>query len=398
MFKKALFITLSILTIFQLSMLSFADEWEQDGNKWKYKDTNGDYIRGESKSIDGTWYFFDDDEHMVTGLFDYDDKCYSFDENGKPSQTDITYKGKAYKVNNKGEIKGMSIEEFEDYRDTLSSQFIMGGGYDSDLTDLLNIGLTQAKEYLNTLPLTKKAFKEIFKIKLYNDDAINYMLTSSGINWKQHALKCARELYTTYELDRSKLKTILVSQGFTDAEANYGTEMIFVDTTATKGTEKKDNKTIEKEYLDKMGMAILGEKISKEATTTKTTTETSAASTTQAYDPNTYRINKTSSKFIYLNLTDDDAENGKIRVKVTAPIPTFEGPKATEINALVENSLLNEVFKIASNSYYEPIHRSKKLSFTEIKINGQDATTLALYLYGDFPVYVNIDLATIAFK
>ena len=397
--KKLFFILLCILTVIQLTTLSFAGEWEQDGTKWKYKE-NDNYIRGESKSIDGTWYFFDDDEHMVTGLFDYDGICYSFDENGKPNQANITYNGKTYKVNNKGEIKGMTPEELDDYRDTLSSQFILGGGYDSDMTDLLNIGATQAKEYLNAYPLSKKAFEAIFKIKLYNDSAINYMITTSGINWKQQALKCARELYTTYELDRERLKAILINQNFTNAEANYGTEMIFVDTTAIKGTDKKDNKTIEIEYLDKMGMAILGQKISKDAETTMTikTETTAAAVTTAAYDPNTYRINSTSSKYIYLNLTDDDAENGKIRVKVSAPIPIFEGPRATEVNALMSNSLLNEVFRVASNNYYETINRSKKLSLTNVKINGQDATTLALYLSGDFPVYINIDLTSITFK
>ena len=395
--KRVVFIALCILMTFQVTALSFAGEWEQDGTKWKYKD-NGDYIRGESKSIDGTWYFFDDNEHMVTGLFDYDGVCYSFDENGKPNQANITYNGKTYKVNNKGVIKDMTAEELDDYRDTLSSQFILGGGYDADMTDLLNIGTAQAKEYLNTYPLSKKAFEEIFKIKLYNDSAINYMITSSGINWKQQALKCARELYTTYDLDRANLKSILIKQKFTEAEANYGTEMIFVDTTAIKGAEKKDNATIEREYLDKMGMAILGQKIVKEAETTAALKTETTAVATAAYDPNTYRINSTQSKFIYLNLADDDAENGKIKVKVSAPIPVFEGPKATEVNALVTNSLLNEVFKVAQNSYFEPISRSKKLSLTDVRINGQDATTLALYLYGDFPVYVNIDLTTISFK
>lgn len=396
--KKILFMIICILTALQLTTLSYAGEWEQDGTKWKYKD-DGDYIRGESKSIDGTWYFFDDNEHMVTGLFDYDGVCYSFDENGKPNQSNISYKGKTYKVNNKGIIKDMTAEELDDYRDTLSSQFILGGGYDADMTDLLNIGTAQAKEYLNAYPLSKKAFEEIFKIKLYNDSAINYMITASGINWKQQALKCARELYTTYDLDRAKLKSILMNQKFTETEANYGTEMIFVDTTAIKGTENKDTKTIEKEYLDKMGMAILGQKIVIEVQTTAAVkTETTTAIATTAYDPNTYRINSTKSKFIYLNLSDDDAENGKIKVKVSAPIPVFEGPKAAEVNALVTNSLLNEVFRVAQNSYFEPISRSKKLSLTDVRINGQDATTLALYLSGDFPVYVNIDLTSITFK
>lgn len=73
------------------SITGYAGSWEQQreaNNAWRYRE-DGSYIRNSWKEIDGTWYYFDGNCHMVIGSYLIDGKTERFDQNGawiKPSE------------------------------------------------------------------------------------------------------------------------------------------------------------------------------------------------------------------------------------------------------------------------------------------------------------------------
>lgn len=44
-------------------------EWQQDASGWRFRQTDGTYAVNKWGKVDGTWYYFGADSHMVTGWF-----------------------------------------------------------------------------------------------------------------------------------------------------------------------------------------------------------------------------------------------------------------------------------------------------------------------------------------
>lgn len=57
-------------------------QWKQDGSNWTYENNDGNVVKSGWANIDGEWYYFDEDGHMVTGKVTIGGKSYSFGSNG----------------------------------------------------------------------------------------------------------------------------------------------------------------------------------------------------------------------------------------------------------------------------------------------------------------------------
>lgn len=58
-------------------------QWKEDGSDWTYENNDGSTIKNAWAAIDGEWYYFDENGHMVTGKYSIAGKSYSFGTNGK---------------------------------------------------------------------------------------------------------------------------------------------------------------------------------------------------------------------------------------------------------------------------------------------------------------------------
>ena len=380
-----------------------AGEWIQDSGYWSYTE-DGELVVDKQKAIDGIWYMFDQNGHLVTGLYEREDKFYSFKSDGTPAEGVIEYGGKKYNVSNKGEIKGINQDDFYGYQDSLSALYIVGGGFDSDLSDMLKLGLQQAKEYFKTLPLSRKAFKKIFKLKSYNDDAIKYMLSNADVNWKQQALSCAKEFYDKAQLSRIDMKNLLIAEGFSEIEASYGTEMAFMNDSLSSGTGKIDSHILLRDYLDKMSQVIIGQKISDIEESKKKEEEQNREISKQNKElekiakANGYVIKNKNKRTYQLNLTDDDMEKGKVRMKITLPVPELEGANADVINKLISDNVFVEVEKYLEYNYYDEIRRELKYVAGSVELSSTTIDNLVLTFKGKYDVKLVIDLNAFIFK
>ena len=385
----------------------YAKGWVQDGTNWKYEN-DGEFLTSVGKNIDGKWYMFDADGNMITGLYHDDEKFYYFNSDGTPADKLTTSNGKKYNVTSKGEIKGITEDEFYDYKDSLSALYFNAGGSDAQMDDYLKQGIEQAKTYFKTLPLSRKAFKTLFKLKGYNDNIIDYVFKTSDINWKEQALKCAKDFYDKSQLNRVTMKELLTAEEFSDVEASYGTEMSFKNDTLSTGVGVKNKSVLLKDYLDRMSLVILGEKLSdieakkaqEKQSELAAAAAAAAAETTvaQAEPAGLYKINKKEKRTYYLNLVDDDAEKGKVKVKITLPVPEIDGPRAAEINALINQMVFGEVLKYLEYNYYESIHYDKSYSSGNVTISAQDVNSITLDFEGSINVPLKINLLSMQFE
>lgn len=402
--KKLKFI-LSVVVFLLFTTSVFAGEWVQDGSNWKYLDTNGEFITSKHKLVDGKWYLFDENGNMVTGFYEFEDKFYYYNTDGTPMNGPINYNGVKYNISTKGEVKGVTQEQFYALRDAIATHKILNSSADgAQQAASPNAGVASTdspENYLNTLPLSKRVFRLIFKEKGLNDENINHVLNFGNINWKEQALKVAKEYYDKSQLKREDMQAILKNEGFADIEVNYGTEMAFQNDTLSSGVGKVDATKLQKDYLDKMSLAILGKTWTEiqDAKKAEKVAATVAASEAAAIaNQNIYTIKNTNKKTLQLNLVDDDAEKGKVKVKITLPVPVLEGPRAAEINPIIENTVIAEAEKYLEYNYYEVIRRDRVYTGESVRIDAQDAAEIRFFFNGSVPVELTFDLATMKFK
>ena len=403
---KKFLVVLSLVTLIVFVLPTFAGEWVQEGASWKYKDNNGEFVSSNHKLVDGKWYLFDELGNMVTGFYEFGDKFYWYKADGTANEGSVNYNGRKYNISGKGEVKEVTQEEFYALQDAIMSNKILNSGVNSNQqavspnVEVTNTGTDDAGNYFNTLPLSKRAFKVIFKEKGMSDESINHILNFSNLNWKEQALKVAKEYYDKSQLNREEMKKLLTDEGFSDAEVSYGTEMAFKNDTLSSGVGKISAVKLEKDYLDKMSISILGKTIS-EINAEKKVVEQAAkeAESIAAIDPNAYTIKNTVKKTLQLKLTDDDAASGSVKIKITLPIPVLEGPRAAELNPIIDDKIIGEAEKYLEYNYYEVISRDRKYSADSVKISSQDSSEIKLYFSGEsVPVELTIDLYTLSFK
>lgn len=61
--------------------------WQQDDKGWWYRDTDGTFLKGGWKEIEGSKYYFDENGYMKTGWLELDGEDYFFDDSGKYDET-----------------------------------------------------------------------------------------------------------------------------------------------------------------------------------------------------------------------------------------------------------------------------------------------------------------------
>lgn len=396
--KKLVLLIVSFVLL--TASVCFAGDWVQDGDKWKYQSTSGEFVVDAQKAIDGKWYTFDENGHMATGFYeDHNGKFYYFNADGTPAKGPIIHKGKTYNITNKGEVKGITQQDFHDYQDSLSQQYITGGAHNLEQQSVLDNGLKEAKTYFDSLPLSRRVFRLIFTQKGFNKDATDLAIRTVDINWKEQALRCAKEFYDKAQLDRDAMKKLLTAEEFSDIEANYGTEKAFLNETLSSGVGKKQPGELMNAYLDSMFTAVFGQSYTQiNAAKAAAAAATAVASTENAVSDQQYSIIKKVKRTYKVNIVDDDAATGKVEVKVTVPVPEFAGPKAESLNKLIDDKLFGAIKNVLESTFYDTVHGTKRYEADIVSKVSENASELTLQFDGDFAVLLNIDLNTMSFK
>lgn len=78
--------------------------WEQNPDGWKYKNTDGSYVKGGFSASDGHWYYFDQDGYMVKGWQQVGDNWYYFDSAGHMVTGEAVINDKHYFFNAAGKL------------------------------------------------------------------------------------------------------------------------------------------------------------------------------------------------------------------------------------------------------------------------------------------------------
>lgn len=111
---------------------------------------------------------------------------------------------------------------------------------------------------------------------------------------------------------------------------------------------------------------------------------------------NKYSIVSTNKKGYQLKF-DDDSESGTKKVRVSLPIPVLSGEKASEINAVLENSLQRTINESLRSVYYDSVFYSG-FQCSTVTIKSEDDTCIVLTFKGNITVDVRIDLNTLELK
>jgi glucan-binding YG repeat protein len=70
--------------------------WQEDENGWRYRNTDGSFVKGGFSSSKGYWYYFDQDGYIVKGWQRVINDWYFFNQEGHMITGDIEIDGKHY--------------------------------------------------------------------------------------------------------------------------------------------------------------------------------------------------------------------------------------------------------------------------------------------------------------
>lgn len=100
-FVKYVFCVIFILIIVNIT---FASEWVQDGDRWRYKIAN-EYVTDTVKYIGNQAYRFDSDGYLMTGIVDINGSDYFFEKDGTPvKEKGIKKDGTYYRTTKYGKL------------------------------------------------------------------------------------------------------------------------------------------------------------------------------------------------------------------------------------------------------------------------------------------------------
>lgn len=213
--------------------ITFAGEWIKSGDAWMYQDDNGDFVKDGEKSIDGKLYYFDEDGSMMTGLQKIGSGYYYLNEDGTPKAEPFVFNGVNYEVNPRGKIINISEAQFQALKDNVFA----GNTYNASTELTWNLDI--ANNLLNKYPLSKRLLRLMLEIKVGQEnlttDKIDWAMASVQANFKEQAVKCAKEYLQIRNalgipLDRNDLIDILKFELFAENEAKYGVEIAYNDT------------------------------------------------------------------------------------------------------------------------------------------------------------------------
>lgn len=236
---KKMFLATAIAVL--MANVSFAGEWIQNGDAWMYQDDDGSFVTGEQKRIDGKFYYFDESGCLLTGYQVIGADFYVFNNDGTPKTEPIVYDGVTYNVNARGKISNMNAALFEKIQD---NSFITNTG-------ALSGDLAYASTLVTKYPISKKALREIMQAKGITSDKVEYAVANTNIDWKAQAVRCAQKFREYRLYNKKELKEILLLEGFTEQEANYGAEVVVMNVTSI---ETNDNDRLQdiSRYIDEM--------------------------------------------------------------------------------------------------------------------------------------------------
>lgn len=239
--KKVL---VSLMVIAMVTTSVFAGEWIQNGDGWQYQDDNGEFITSQQKKIDGKYYYFDDAGFVLTGYQEIDGSFYVFNDDGTPKSEPITFNGKTYNVTGKGKINSINKTEFEQL---IENAFVVNTG-------ALTGDLDYAKKLVDTLPISRYQLRLILTNQGMTTDKIDFVMTNINVNWKDQAVKCAKQVLTYGEIRKVELKKLLTSVLclFTDSEASYAVEVAVSDEKMASAKSEQDIQMILSRYQQEM--------------------------------------------------------------------------------------------------------------------------------------------------
>ena len=239
--KKVL---VSLMVIAMVTTSVFAGEWIQNGDGWQYQDDNGEFITSQQKKIDGKYYYFDDAGFVLTGYQEIDGSFYIFNDDGTPKSEPIAFNGKTYNVTGKGKINNINKAEFEQL---IENTFVANTG-------ALTGDLDYAKKLVDTLPISRYQLRLILTNQGMTTDKIDFVMANINVNWKDQAVKCAKQVLTYGEIRKVELKRLLTSALclFTDSEASYAVEVAVSDEKMASAKSEQDIQMILSRYQQEM--------------------------------------------------------------------------------------------------------------------------------------------------
>ena len=103
-FKRLLSLLFVIVFTVNTATITSLAAWNKDANgNWKYTTADG-YVKGW-KTINGSWYFFDQNGVMQIGWYDEDGKSYYLDDDGRMKTGWFEYMNKWYYADYSGQIQ-----------------------------------------------------------------------------------------------------------------------------------------------------------------------------------------------------------------------------------------------------------------------------------------------------
>lgn len=88
----------------ELSESTYPAGWKQDDDGWRYVNSEGTYLKGCFGAVNDVWYYFDQDEYMVTGWQQVMDDWYYFDPTGQMVTGPVLVGDTYYYFDNNGKL------------------------------------------------------------------------------------------------------------------------------------------------------------------------------------------------------------------------------------------------------------------------------------------------------
>ena len=102
-----------------------------------------------------------------------------------------------------------------------------GSGSSNKVTVGESNALRSAKNYLRTMPFSKKGLQDQLEFEGYSESEALYAVNNCGANWKEQAVKEAKNYLDIMPFSKQELIDQLEFEGYTPEEARYGVEQAY---------------------------------------------------------------------------------------------------------------------------------------------------------------------------
>ena len=381
------FIFLLIFTT-TLILPTFAGDWSQDGEYWKYSD-NGvfsvskwEYIKFGS-SYD--YYYFDEHGHMVDTIYKIDHDYYSFLPKGQAnSKNKVTIDGISYETGNKGIIEDFPLHVKDELTmgrlvdDGVNKKLFENGAFVTNAFKLLRFGGKYYTFYFDAHGNMAKGL-----VKAYDNNY--YYFENDGTPRIHGTVAIYGDEYGTIERGQltSLPSTFTIERYYEDLKRDEQESKAAVEA-------EKIKESIAQANFDKFH-AEVGASAEYNANPYAAAREASlealriaeseaAAAQAAAYQAQLQSIIKVKIKnktFNTINLKNEDG----YKLTITYAIPEVEGDHADLINNAITTNI-NKSMRAHYENYVDDLKANRKVKITDVTVY-QDDHMIVFHFSGD---------------